>query len=712
MKSFELISKITLSTLNISDFDIQMNTILEILGQFTKVSRTYIFIDNEKGTSTSNKYEWCNTGIEPQINELQEVPYEIIPSWRKILHENGKVFSENISELPEDIVAILQPQGILSIIVYPIYILGKMKGFVGFDECSIIRKWSEADLNLLSSISNIISNRYENNLILERLSEEKFNLENFINTINDFVIIGNLSGDIVYTNKAVIKELGYSKDELLKMNIIELHPLEKRDEASIILNSMFKGELDLCPIELAGKGGTIIPVETRIWFGKWNNQDSIFGLSKNLSKEQEALQKFTKLFDNNPALMAVTNLPERKFVDVNKSFIENIGYSYDEIIGKTSIDLGLFVESEKQSEIAVDLQKNKRIQNIELQVRCKNENILDGLFSGEIIESQGKKYFLTVMVDITEQKNLQNLYNTEKTRLSCIINGTQQGTWEWNVQTGETIFNEMWAEIIGYTLSELEPLSIETWIKNAHPDDLKNSNQLLEKHFKGELNYYDVECRMKHKNGQWIWVHDRGKVIKWDEEGKPLMMYGTHTDITEKKEIQDKIKELSIRDPLTNAYNRRYIFERLEKELLRFKRTNNIFSISILDIDFFKNINDTYGHQAGDYILKEFTTILFESIRESDLLGRYGGEEFIIITYDSNKEKTAIFLDRILDNIRSKTFVYKKSTIVFTFSSGVCDTSEIDKEIIDIGKIISIADQRLYFAKNNGRNRVVIYDNN
>ncbi len=78
------------------------------------------------------------------------------------------------------------------------------------------------------------------------------------------------------------------------------------------------------------------------------------------------------------------------------------------------------------------------------------------------------------MVDITKQKELQNLYNNEKTRLQSIIEGTHQGTWEWNVQTGKVIFNEIWAEIIGYTLSELEPVSIQTWINNTHPDDLKN----------------------------------------------------------------------------------------------------------------------------------------------------------------------------------------------------------------------------------------------
>jgi len=129
----------------------------------------------------------------------------------------------------------------------------------------------------------------------------------------------------------------------------------------------------------------------------------------------------------------------------------------------------------------------------------------------------------------------------ERLRLSGIIAGTKTGTWEWNVQTGETVFNEHWAEIIGYSLDEISPVSIETWMKFAHPDDLQKSNELLEKHFRGELDYYECESRMKHNNGQWVWVLDRGKVASWTDDGKPLWMFGTHQDITERKQAEEQL---------------------------------------------------------------------------------------------------------------------------------------------------------------------------
>lgn len=130
-------------------------------------------------------------------------------------------------------------------------------------------------------------------------------------------------------------------------------------------------------------------------------------------------------------------------------------------------------------------------------------------------------------------------------RLDFIIEGTNVGTWDWYVQTGETVFNEKWAEIVGYTLEELEPVTIKTWVQLAHPDDLAESNRLLEKHIAGELDYYDFECRVKHKNGTWVWVHDRGKLVQWDDEGRPYRMSGTHTDITERKRAEDSLRRVN-----------------------------------------------------------------------------------------------------------------------------------------------------------------------
>ena len=148
--------------------------------------------------------------------------------------------------------------------------------------------------------------------------------------------------------------------------------------------------------------------------------------------------------------------------------------------------------------------------------------------------------------DVTGLKQAERALAQERERLAGILRGTHVGTWEWNVQTGETVFNERWAEILGYTLAELAPVSIDTWMRLAHPDDLARSGALLERHFRGELDYYEFESRMKHKLGHWVWVLDRGSVSRWTADGKPGLMLGTHQEITERKQTELKLESVSV----------------------------------------------------------------------------------------------------------------------------------------------------------------------
>jgi PAS domain S-box-containing protein len=130
----------------------------------------------------------------------------------------------------------------------------------------------------------------------------------------------------------------------------------------------------------------------------------------------------------------------------------------------------------------------------------------------------------------------------EHWKLERIIEGARLGTWEWNVLTGEMAFNDRWAEIIGYESDEIGSSDLETWMKFAHPDDFKLSGELMEKYLRGESDYYECEARIKHKNGNWIWVRVNGKVHKRDKAGNPLTVLGTRTDITARKHYEDELR--------------------------------------------------------------------------------------------------------------------------------------------------------------------------
>ena len=241
----------------------------------------------------------------------------------------------------------------------------------------------------------------------DRLKSSEENFRSFFETMDDMIMVGDTSGKIMYANPAVTQKLGYTSDHIRQMHILDVHPATVRDEAETIFAAMLKGERTSCPLPLAHKNGTHVPVETRVWFGKWNNLNCVFGVSKDLTAEQEAQQRFERLFRGNPSLMALSSLPERRFVEVNDSFLKTLGYERSDIIGKSADELEMFSEPEKQARIARKLQSEGRIADLELRVRRKDGMLLYGLFSGEKIINQGQEYFLTVMVDITDRKKAE-----------------------------------------------------------------------------------------------------------------------------------------------------------------------------------------------------------------------------------------------------------------------------------------------------------------
>ncbi len=167
--------------------------------------------------------------------------------------------------------------------------------------------------------------------------------------------------------------------------------------------------------------------------------------------------------------------------------------------------------------------------------------------------------------------------------------------------------------------------------------------------------------------------------------------------------------ELSMRDELTSAFNRRYFNERLEEEISRSKRTGRPFSIVLMDIDFFKQINDHHGHCVGDYVLVQFVDFLQNQLRKSDLVARLGGEEFVLLLPDTNSSKAYLLVEHLRKILAENTVHYDeygvKADIQFTFSAGIacCAEHAAEAEIL-----VALADRALYHAKSSGRNTTKI----
>ncbi|MCW7463161.1 diguanylate cyclase DgcR [Leptospira limi] len=172
------------------------------------------------------------------------------------------------------------------------------------------------------------------------------------------------------------------------------------------------------------------------------------------------------------------------------------------------------------------------------------------------------------------------------------------------------------------------------------------------------------------------------------------------------KSLHDQLRETAIRDVMTNLYNRRYMEERIEQEFQRCKRHNSLLSLAMIDLDKFKSINDTYGHEIGDQVIKQLAHALKTSFRKSDIISRFGGEEFVILFPETSIADAARILDRVRENV-SKIEMKSDSDQIFhfTFSGGVAGGNLSDFNSNQ--ELLKIADKNLYEAKSSGRNQIV-----
>ena len=264
----------------------------------------------------------------------------------------------------------------------------------------------------------------------------------------------------------------------------------------------------------------------------------------------------------------------------------------------------------------------------------------------------------------------------------------------------------MKAFAIGYSKEELpKEVGFEFFTEKLHKEDYNRVMNSMRKLLIGKSNIYEVEYRIRSKNGRWKWFYDRGAITKRDQDGKPILIAGIVFDITERKTMEKNIKQknkkliqLATRDGLTNVFNHKTILNRLNEEMERAERAKQNLCVIMMDIDNFKKVNDVYGHQAGDKVLKNIAKVIRQNCRKVDILGRYGGEEFLLILPNTNSANACDLGERIRKGIENSIVA---ENIKVTISCGVAQFTQ--------GKATSLigqADKKLYIAKASGKNRV------
>ncbi|NVK87635.1 MAG: PAS domain S-box protein [Gammaproteobacteria bacterium] len=260
-------------------------------------------------------------------------------------------------------------------------------------------------------------------------------------------------------------------------------------------------------------------------------------------RHRAAENRLQVLFELSPLGIALVNSKSLEVIECNRAFAKPLGYPVEQIRSKTLSTL----TPEKYK--VQDLLQYKKLEDegafgpYEKELIRQDSSLVPVELSGiSFVDSDGERYIWSILEDLSYRRIYERVLRANADQLSLVMESTAVGIWDWQVQTGEVTFNERWADIIGYQLHELRPISINTWLDLAHPEDLKRSQANLEKHWQGLTERYVCESRMRHRQGHWVWVLDTGRVVEWNEDGTPKRMIGTHIDITERKETEQALQ--------------------------------------------------------------------------------------------------------------------------------------------------------------------------
>jgi len=506
-----------------------------------------------------------------------------------------------------------------------------------------------------------------------KTSQQNFQL--MFDTLDDFMFILNMEGKIIKTNPVVQKRLGFSKEELCSMHVLEVHPPERREEAGTIVNEMLTGKALFCPVPLITKEGVQIPVETRVVMGRWDNEDALYGISRDITERRKAEKELqlresflSAVINNHPGMFWLKDIAG-KFImvnDKNNIFLhDNNSQGKQSVIGKTDFDFLTKEISEKYQEedkkvmesrqpiikeeyitskkndfwfeifkfpvvdkkgdvigvsgYAIDITERKvsetrlrmlnsafdsftlamAITDIDGHIKWVNpafailtgyntnevigkfpsilksgkqdddfyqgfwQTILSGkVWSGELINKRkdGSLYyeeetitpvfnekgeisnFITIKIDISHRREIEEALRLSEQRWQFALEGSGDGIWDWDVISNEVFYSKQWKAMLGFGNDEIGDTRDE-WVNLIHPDDRERSFADLESHFNGETDIYVSEHRMLCKDGSYKWILDRGKTIEWLEKGVPLRVIGTHTDITQRKILEETLKK-------------------------------------------------------------------------------------------------------------------------------------------------------------------------
>lgn len=303
--------------------------------------------------------------------------------------------------------------------------------------------------------------------------------------------------------------------------------------------------------------------------------------------------------------------------------------------------------------------------------------------------------------DIEDRKRAEEELRIANNRLKLAIEGAGEGVWEWDVKRDKATYSILFEEIAERERGELSD-DLDDWRALIHPEDLPRVRAAMDDYLQGKTSSYSCEYRVRRKDGSWKWIHSRGILVEKSPTGEPLRMTGMISDITERKESEERIWRLANFDTLTGLPNRRLFRDRLTQEVMNAHRRQSAIALLFIDLDGFKQINDLFGHDAGDMLLLQAAQRIKQCVRDTDTVARLGGDEFTIIMSGlQHIDHVELVAQKILVALGLPFTIGSEKAFV----SGSIGIALYPDDAGTSEELIRKADQAMYSAKSAGKNQ-------
>lgn len=715
-----LITRISRDLVNNDCLDKTIDDALRSIGSYNAASRAYLFMIDHAQERMSNTHEWCNAGVEAKKSMLQDLSTNVFPWSISQILQGLTLTIPDVKKLPheaENERNILDQQDIKSLILVPVHMGQQIAGFMGFDNVVAVEQWDQGAERMLEMAAELIGAALQRKRDQEAIRQNAQQLDSIMRSAEHFAFYrlavdqtADHGAHVEFASDSLNRVIGVKKDADFNTWFSHVHPDDLPQlEAENLRATRTGTKLDhtirmFHPQKQVWRWIRAVSNPVRNASGQITHYNGFLLDVTDMveaSNELQAERDFAKAVMDTVGALVVVMDSTGVIVQYNRACEQATGYTFEEVQGRYVWDFLLLPDEREQVKQVFQELKSSPISNqFENYWLSKDgRELLISWSNTAILNEQGALvYGIGTGIDITERKKAESAIRKLSSAVDQTANGIiivdQQGIMEY--------VNPAYVEICGLSQEDLigKPPNFLGTIDNHNPEQARIWDHMLAgDNWRGELQQRD-------KNGRHRWMSVTVSPIRNPKS------HTTHfailiEDITKLKHAHENLERLASYDTLTGLPNRRLFRDRLEHAIKMVHRNSQQLALLYLDLDNFKKVNDSLGHDVGDILLCEVAKRLLSCVRAADTVARLGGDEFVILLQAlPNKFNVSLLARKILQCIKEPILAANQE-VVITCSIGI---TLAPNDSTDSGTLLRNADLAMYRSKNRGRDCYEYYE--